>query len=341
MQISMMIFIAIIAVLLIAGFGAFFYLLNKKFQELTEKQKNDPTINLLNQNIQGIQSNIQSNIQGMQSNMQNMQSNMHLQLSKTTEAINQRLDNAAKIINGVNKELGQMQEVGRQMKDLQDFLRSPKLRGNIGEQVLRDLLEQFFSKKHFELQYKFREGQIVDAIIKTDKGIIPIDSKFPMENFQKMFKTESEKEKNNFSREFIKDVKKHINDISKKYILPQEGTIDFAVMYIPSETIYYEIIRNDENLNTFAQEKKVLIVSPNSFYYFLRVIMIGMEGKRIEEASKIILQTLNAIQKDSIRFGENLGVLTTHITNAKSAIDRVNNEYSKLSGKIDQVKLLK
>lgn len=250
MPISILISIIIIALLLITGFSVFFYLLNKKFQELIEKQKNnDPVIGLLNQNIQNMQ-------QGMQSNMQNMQSNMHLQLSKTTEAINQRLDNAAKIIGGVNKELGQMQEVGRQMKDLQDFLRSPKLRGNIGEQVLRDLLEQFFSKEHFELQYKFNEGQIVDAIIKTDKGIIPIDSKFPMENFQKMLKTESEKDKNNFSKEFIKDVKKHINDISKKYILPQEGTIDFAVMYIPSETIYYEIIRGDENLNTFAQEKK-------------------------------------------------------------------------------------
>ena len=336
---QILIFIIIIVILLIAGFGVFFYLLNKKFQELIEKQKNDQaltekqkneTMGLFNQNIQGIQSN-----------MQNMQSHMQTELNKTTEAINQRLDNAAKIIGGVNKELGQMQEVGRQMKDLQDFLRSPKLRGNIGEQILRDLLEQFFSKEHFALQYKFREGQIVDAIIKTDKGIIPIDAKFPMENFQKTLKAESEKEKNDFSREFVKDVKKHINDISKKYILPQEGTVDFAVMYIPSETIYYEIIRGDENLSAYGHEKKVLIVSPNSFYYFLKVIMIGMEGKKIEEASKIILQTLNAIQKDAVKFGENLGGLTTHVTNAKSAIDRVNNEYSKLSGKIDQVKLLK
>lgn len=317
---EILLIITTITIILISlGFAGLIWFFNQKFRRFEEIQKADKSLNIISQNMQGLQERI----------------------DKTTEAIGQRLDNAAKYIGAVSKELGRVQEIGRGMKDLQEFLRSPKLRGNIGEQVLRDLLEQFFSRTHFTVQYKFRTGQIVDAIIKTDKGIIPIDSKFPMENFRKIISAQNEEEKKVKLREFVKDVKKHIADISKKYILPQEGTVDFAVMYIPSEIVYYEIIRAEQDLNAYAYQNKVFPVSPNSFYYFLKVIMMAMEGKRIEEASKQVLQMLAAIQNDTKKFGEVLGVVNTHITNAKSAVDRANNEYFKLSGKIDQVRLLK
>lgn len=281
------------------------WLLNKKLKDVGS---GDKSILLLNQNIQG----------------------MH-----------ERLDNAAQAISQVNKELGHVQEMGRQMKDLQDFLKSPKLRGNIGEQVLKDLLNQYFPQSYFNLQFKFKTGQIVDAVLKTDQGLIGIDSKFPLENFQKMAKAEIESERKLFLHEFIKDVKKHIRDISRKYILPEEGTIDFAIMYVPSEAIYYEIIRSEDDLHAYAQENKVLIVSPNSFFYFLKVILMGMQGKKIEEASKKIFAALQAINKDSERMGEDLNVMNTHLTNAVGAMQRVNNNYVKLNSKIDQVKLLK
>lgn len=289
------------------------------FDKFLEKSKNDQGLLMLNQNLQGMQERI----------------------DKTTESINSRLDKAAQVVAGVGKELGMVQEMGRSMKDLQDFLRSPKLRGNIGEQVLKDLLEQCFSRGHFEMQYQFKTGERVDAIIKTDKGIIPIDSKFPMENFQKAMQAESEEEKNKFFHEFAKDIRKHIDSISKKYILPAEGTVDFAVMYVPSEAVYYEIVRHSEDINNYAYQKKVFPVSPNSFYYFLKVIMIGLEGKKVEEAAKQILQALNSIKQDNDKFAKNLSTLTSHITHAKASIDTVNNEYAKLSNKIDNVKLLK
>jgi len=286
---------------------------------MTQGGKDDKSFLLLNQNMQGVQQRIDS----------------------TTKSLNERLDNAARVIHGVSTELGKLQEMGRHMRELQDFLRSPKLRGNIGEQVLRDLLEQYFSREHFALQHKFRDGQIVDAILRTDRGIIPIDAKFPMENFQKFAKATTDDEKETFLHEFFKDVKKHIASIAKKYILPAEGTVDFAVMYVPSEAVYYEIIRDERDLTTFAYERKVFLVSPNSFYYFLKVLLIGMEGKKIEENIKQVQTLLQGIHQDASRFGESLGVLNTHVTNAKAAIDRVNTEYAKLSGKIDQVKLLK
>lgn len=308
-----------IAIIIIIGFLLIFYQMNRRFKEIKESQKNDAVFHLLNQNIQGMQERIDN----------------------TTRIIGERLDNAAKVISGVSKELGQVQEMGRQMKDLQDFLKSPKLRGNVGEQILKDLLEQILPHDHFKMQYSFKEGQAVDAVIKTERGLIPIDSKFPMENFRRMINPETEEEKNLFIKAFAKDVKKHIDDISKKYILPAEGTVDFAVMYVPSETVYYEVIMHNSDLNTYAQNKKVFLVSPNSFYYFLKIILMGLQEQKIAEGARQILRTLSSIQHESKKFGENLGVLHGHITRTKNAMDEVSNQYSKLSGRIDSARMLK
>jgi DNA recombination protein RmuC len=286
-------------------------------------------IDKINETLRITQEELRATRQEMRGGLDKSSELIQKQLSTT----NERLTQAARVI-------GELQETARQMSDLQVFLKSPKLRGNIGEQVLRDLLEQYFPYQLFKLQHKFKSGKIVDAILKTDKGIIPIDSKFPVENFQKYISAKEEKEKREFFRAFLKDVKKHIDDIADQYILPQEGTVDFAVMYIPAEAVYYEVIKNID-LNKYAFDRRVLVVSPNSFYYFLKVIMIGLEGKRIEEATKRILEMLATLQKDSEKFAGELRVLTTHLTNAKQALDRVNSEYTKLSGKIEQTRLLK
>lgn len=263
------------------------------------------------------------------------------QLGATNQSINERLDRAASFMKTIGQEVGQMRELGKSMKDLQDFLQSPKLRGNIGEEILKDLLNQVLPTSNFAIQYKFKEGQTVDAIIKTDNGLIPVDSKFPMENAKKLFATENEKDKAAVKNEFGKDVRKHISDIARKYILPSEGTVDFAIMYVPSESVYYEVVANCQDVIDYGQQKKVFLVSPNSFYYFLQAIMLGLRGKKIEEKAKQIMSTLGMIQNESIKFGESLGILDRHLTNAKNAMEGVTSKYSKLSGKIDSVKLLK
>jgi len=241
--------------------------------------------------------------------------------------------------NQMAQQLGKVQEIGHTMKDFQDFLKSPKLRGNIGEQVLRDLLEQVLPKNNFSLQYQFQEGQMVDAIVKTKQGMIPIDSKFPLESFKRLSQAKEE-EKTENSREFIRDIKKHIDDISKKYILPQEGTVDFALMYVPSEPVYYEITLNQPELLEHGYNKKIYFVSPNSFYYFLKIIMVGLEGAKIEEASKKILSGLKAIQQESMKFGDELGTLSSHIDHAKGASDRAQLRYGRLVGRIDGLRIL-
>ena len=239
----------------------------------------------------------------------------------------------------VAQELGRVQEIGHTLRDFQDFLRSPKLRGGVGEQVLKDLLSEVLPKNNFQTPYQFRGGEIVDAIIKTKQGLIPIDSKFPLENFQKYLKTQG-KEKENYLKDFIRDIKKHIDDISRKYILPQEGTLDYAIMYVPAESIFSEITINQLEILEYARAKKILLVSPNTFYYFLKIILMGLEGAKIEEASRKILEGLKAIQQESVKFGDEFSVLTSHIDNAKKASERVANRYLRLSGKIDNLELL-
>lgn len=252
---------------------------------------------------------------------------------------NARLDKAAQVIAQVQKNIGEFSEIGRSMKELQEFLASPKIRGNIGEQILKDLLKQYFPKDSYSLQYPFRNGEKVDAVIKTSQGLIPIDSKFPLENFKKYSKSEDPKERDVFKKLFVSDVKKHIGDISRKYILPDEKTVDYALMYIPSENVYYEII-NAEEIFDYAGQKAVLPVSPMSFYAYLKAILLSFEGQKIEERAKQVITLLSAIKKDYQRTEENLSVLNKHIANAYNQSGQVSKNFASLGQKLSTTNLL-
>jgi DNA recombination protein RmuC len=254
-------------------------------------------------------------------------------LESQNKSINERLDNAANVISAVQRNIGEMSEIGRGMKDLQQFLSSPKLRGNIGEQVLKELLGQMLPKASFNLQYTFKSGEKVDAAIKTSAGIIPIDSKFPMENFRKMSGDGTDLEKKVFANDFARDVKKHIDDISRKYILTEEGTIDYALMYIPSESVYYEIV-NNQDLFEYASSKRILPVSPTTFYAYIKAILMSFEGQKIEAQAKEILSSLRAIQKDYSKVDEALAVLQKHVVNSYNTIGTVSDAFGKLGQKI-------
>lgn len=315
--------IILIAAIALVGLmvGVVIYLA-RKMQELKNERQNDQSMQLLNQNMQSLQSNFQE------------------KLDRTNQAINERLDNAAKVIGLVNRELGQMSQIGQSLQNFQEFLKSPKMRGGLGEQGLKDMLAQTFPNELYQMQYKFRSGQTVDAAIKIEAGIVPVDAKFPLENFNRILNSKTEAEKTDARRKFRSDFRVHVNAISKKYIVPDEGTVDFALMYIPSETVYYELISNETDLHDYAVKEKVIPSSPNTFFYYLRSIMLGLQGKKISEMSKQILSTLKIIQTESKKFGEGLSVLNRHVTNAKSTMDKVDNDFSRLAGKIEQVSML-
>lgn len=262
-------------------------------------------------------------------------SNKHISttLQANTQALNERLDNAARVIASVQKNIGEMSEIGRGMKELQEFLRSPKLRGNIGEQVLKELLGQMLPKHSFFLQHSFKNGSIVDAAIKTDAGIIPIDSKFPMENFRKLNSAETDSERKAAEKDFTQDVKKHIDDIAKKYILTSEGTIDYALMYVPSEAVYYEII-NSSLLFDYSSKKRVLPVSPMTFYAYLRAILMGFEGQKISKKAYEILSSIRAVQTEYGKVQECIDTLSRHIQNSYNMMSTVQNNFIRLGQEI-------
>lgn len=258
--------------------------------------------------------------------------------AENARAINERLDAAARVIMGVQKGLGEMAEIGRGMKDLQEFLRSPKLRGNIGEQVLKELLGQMLPKQSFHLQYGFKSGAVVDAAVTTSSGIIPIDSKFPMDNFRKMSAAQTDAEKKIFEKEFIKEVKQHIDSISSKYILTDEGTIDYALMYIPSEGVYYEAVNSPEIFD-YASKKRVLPVSPMTFYAYLKAILMSFEGQKIEERARKILSGIKSVEKDYQKVGDSLSVLSRHLQNAYNQMSSVSTGFDNLGRKLSTTKL--
>ncbi len=310
--------IFLLGIIIVLGFLFILIFINKKIKELKKPEETQVLLEWL---------------KTMQRSLDSSTGNMVKTLQENSRQLNERLDKAANAVKDVEKEVGEMNEIGRNMRELQEFLKSPKLRGNIGEQVLKDLISQMFPKNNFFLQYEFKSGEKVDAAIKTDAGILPIDSKFPMENFQKMVKAEGKTEKVNFEKEFIRDIKKHINDISRKYILPSEGTMDFALMYVPSESVYYELANQVEVLD-FARKQRVYIVSPSTLYAHLQTILLAFEGKKLESKSRQIFSLLRSIQIDYEKVNENMGILGKHINNASSQFNNVTGGFLNLGQKI-------
>lgn len=253
-------------------------------------------------------------------------------LQKTQHSLGERLDNAARVVGNVQKSLGSLEEanrriyeVGKDIASLQEILRAPKLRGGLGEFFLGDLLSQILPPDHFAMQFAFRSGERVDAVIKLGGSLVPIDAKFPLENFKRMLEGTAEEEKGRARRQFAADVKRHIDTIATKYILPDEGTYDFALMYIPAENVYYETIIKDDslggerNLSQYALSKRVIPVSPNSFYAYLQAVVLGLKGMRIEERAKEIIQYLSRLEGDFSRFREEFNVLGKHLGHAQSS----------------------
>ena len=183
-----------------------------------------------------------------------------------------------------------------------------------------ELLAQILPPQAYELQHRFSSGDRVDATISLGNALVPVDAKFPLESFRRLSSMTDESEAAKERRAFLKVVKAHIEHIAQKYILPDEGTYDFALMYIPAENVYYETILKDEgheNLFPFALDKRVIPVSPNSFYAYLQVIIHGLKGLQIEERAREIMSHLARLQGEEDRFRTEFDTLGLHLENAR------------------------
>lgn len=249
---------------------------------------------------------------------------MELSLREAHTTIGQSLGNATAVFGSVHEKLGRLEEtnrqiyeIGKDISSLQELLRAPKFRGQMGETLLENMLSQVLPKDFYALQYRFKTTDTVDAVIMLGERLVPIDAKFSLENFQKMLDIQDEAQKAMFRKKFLQDVKNRVDEIAVKYIIPQENTYDFALMYIPAENVYYETIIK-EDLFAYSLTKKVIPVSPNTFYAYLQVICLGLKGLKVEENAKEILKNLSSLSVEIHKFKDDFTVLGSHLANARS-----------------------
>ena len=329
----------LLAVLGLAGFGVLAALLWRLSERL--KPQDNTGLVLLQNELESLRSQLGRQLQGVQE-----------QMAQSQTALGERLDKAAIVFGGLQKSLGglseatgQMQKLGLSMGQelgrLQSVFQPPKLRGGIGEILLESLLGNILPPETFALQHGFKRGDRVDAVIRLPEGLVPVDAKFPLENFRRVIEETDEKAQSAARREFVRDVKKHVDDIARKYILPDEGTLELALMYIPAENVYYEAFLReggDHELARYAQEKRVFPVSPNSFYAYLSALVQGFRGLRIAEQAREIQAQLGRLHGDLGRFSDDFVLVGKHLGNAAKTYQEAEKRLAKLEDKLEGLK---
>ena len=272
---------------------------------------------------------------------------LDIKLGESTKAIRQQFGESAKIVRDVTERLTRLDETNKQvvnfadqLKGLQDILKNPKQRGVLGEYYLETVLINVLPPNSYQMQYPFKDGTIVDAAIFIKDKVIPIDSKFSLENYNRILETHDEADRKRLEEAFRNDLKNRIDETSK-YIKPEEGTMDFAFMFIPAEAVYYDLLinkvgavkANTRDLIEYAiVQKKVIIVSPTSFLAYLQTVLQGLKAMQIEESAK-------EIRKRVEELGRHLGSYETYMkklgAHLGTTVSMYNNAYKEL-GKIDK-----
>jgi DNA recombination protein RmuC len=261
--------------------------------------------------------------------------------SQGQTAIATELKNTREQIGLIQRQIGEVQEQSRGLsqatQSLEQVLGGAKTRGLLGEVTLQRLLEDSLPRSQFDMQFKFVSGEIADAVIFLRDGkLMAIDSKFPLEAFRRIT-TDGEDAR----RTFATAVKGHADAIAKKYIVPGEGTLDVALMFVPSETVYCELLVTLDNrgqpVDEYCRAKKIIAVSPNTLYAHLCVIAMGLRGMEIEENAKRLLANLNGVQKHLESFADVFDKLGTHLKNAQGSYVTADRQFEKAQNTLANV----
>ena len=276
------------------------------------------------------------------------------QMSGLSNSLDSRLTESNKIIRDIVQELtkvgeGQKQVMNftEQLRDLQDILKNPKQRGILGEYYLETLLKNVLPAGSYQMQYPFKDGTIVDAVVKVKDKIIPIDSKFSLENYNRLVAEKDLVEKERLEKALVNDLKTRITETAK-YIQPENGTMDFAFMFIPHEAIYYDLIINkigavkedtESLIQRAAGKYHVIIVSPTSFLAYLQTVLQGLNAMKIEEKAKEIVQRVTELGKHlkiyedyHNKLGSSLATTVNHYTHASKEFKKVDKDVRRISG---------
>jgi len=273
----------------------------------------------------------------LQKSLLDGQTNLNTNLQSSQQVLG-RLNSQIGELQGTNK---QMLQMGTDVRRLQDILSSPKLRGQMGEWSLENLLKNILPKDSYELQYTFKDGVRVDALVKLADFSVPIDAKFPLPSFERLAQADTDDEKARQRKQFINDVIKHIDKIAASYIRPVEGTLDFALMYIPAENVYYETIvkqaDDTKDVLQYCLDKKVIPVSPNLLYVYLMTVVMGLHGLQIEKQAAEIRQNLKTLNASFADFVANWDTLGGHIRNTANKYDEAGKKLDRFGVQLEQI----
>ncbi len=325
---------AVAGIVYLVIFVSRFNRISEQLKSFTESQKDNAGMALLNQNMQGMQSRLDETSRALQSTIQT------------------QLSESSKIVRDVTERLTKLDETNRQvitfadqLKKLEDILKNPKQRGVFGEYYLETLLSKAFQPTQYRMQYPFRDGTIVDAALFFGDKVIPIDSKFSLENYNRIVEASDPTERETLERQFKADLKNRIDETAK-YIRPEEGTMEFAFMFIPAEGIYYDLLVNKvgalkvntrDLIDYAVHEKRVHIVSPTTFYVTLQSLMVGMRAYAIQESTKDIIKNVGVLGKHLKAYNDYFKRLGGNLDTTVNAYNLASREFGKIDR--DVVKL--
>lgn len=323
----------IIAAILVAGIGILAWLVSRRG---TAGREDSTSLQLLNQNLQSIQQQLADSGK------------------ETRESVQEQMRESLKVVQDVTEKLTKLDETNRkvvnfadQLRDLQDILKNPKQRGILGEFYLEEILKNVLPPKNFQMQYKFKDGEIVDAVVFIGDRILPIDAKFSLENYEKLLSERDDARRSELEQAFKQDLKNRIDETGK-YVRPRERTMDFAFMFIPAEAIYYDLLVNKvgavklstRDLIDYAfKERHVIIVSPTSFHAYLQTVLQGLRALQIEESAKEIRKNVEQLHRHLLNYqsyhekvGSQLGTVVKTYNTASKEFKKIDKDVYKMTG---------
>ena len=317
----------IVLAVIILGFAGLYFALRRRPDRAEEDQAFVMLQNQLNEMSRAIDSTPIESTKLMQSQASEISQNTQRIIRDITEKL-VRVDEGQK----------QVVNFADQLKNLQDILKNPKQRGILGEYYLETVLKNVLPPGSYEMQYPFRDGAIVDAIIRVKDKIIPVDSKFSLENYNRILEARDPADRERYEKLFRQDLKNRIDETAK-YVKPGEGTMDFAFMFIPAEAVFYDLLVNKvgmvqaEDLIEYAfREKHVIIVSPTSFLAYLQTVLQGLRALHIEESAKEIRKRVEELGRHLTSYETYMKKLGTHLG---TSVNMYNTAYKEL-GKVDK-----
>lgn len=319
----------------IGGIIVFLILRNRK---PAQDPQADQGLLLLNQRLDAMNAQMNTALRDTVKLVADQLKDSRESVERSSQTVHKQVEGFTTGLTQLTENLKQVHESVKGVSSFQDIFKSPKLRGIWGEASLESSLQQFFGREGYVIQHYFKSGEAVDAILKLPNDLIlPIDSKFNWENFEKSINAETEANRVIYQKQFFSDVKKKIDEIANKYILPSEGTTDLALMYVPAETVYYEIINNikDVDIPAYARSKKVWLVSPNTFGLSVSAIRHWVKDIQLSKQTKEIMRRLERIATDGNKLGEDFRKLGNHLSNARSSYEDTE---KRLTLMVDRVK---